>query len=721
MLLSRIPFTWTRFLTRSDEPVPLRRWLWKSYLLSAIVPLLLVELTFLAIYWGSNALAYRKNVEAVTSISRKFLDDIVVREAQAMSHQLKTVERATELFARQTLRSLRGNHQPPGIEKARYARTPDGAFYTKSDNGTTAGYYSGIVPIGPKEESKVFKLSSLDPVMIDIKRTYPAVTSIYFNTYDTYNKIYPYIDTKKYIESKTDVRKYNFYFEADSKHNPGRKPVWTDTYLDPAGHGWMVSSLAPVWNKDRLEGVVGLDVTVQSMVDKLRALGLPWNAYALLIDRKGRILAMPPQAEADFRLKELTTNNYSGTVKADTFKPDTFDLGNRSDTRALAQAMRRAPSGHALLNLASGVHQANFATISGPEWRLVIIAPSAAIRKEADDLQARSQKIGYMMAAGLVVFYAIFLAVLYRRARIMSARIAAPVDTIGQLISRIGNGDYRQTFAGSEVRELNELGEQLVLTGRQLGDAYERILAQDRVVTEALLRQSQVNEEHVRFIRMMSHEVRTPLSIIDSGAQIVSRKAEEIDPGALRDRMAKMRKSVQRISGLLHKLVDLAAMDTKDAGTDAVVASLPALVAEAAETMVTPARLRLVEPGVGTSGLMTPHGDAISFALRAALSNAMLYSEANSPIEVRLERGEDRAVIEVTDCGKGIPPDEVEMIGQRYFRGSSSEGTQGAGISLHLARKLLGRIGGDIAIESRAGKTRLQIFVPMPDKDVRQV
>lgn len=47
------------------QPVPLRKWLWRSYLRSALIPLLVIELTFLAIYWASTAVVYRENVAAV--------------------------------------------------------------------------------------------------------------------------------------------------------------------------------------------------------------------------------------------------------------------------------------------------------------------------------------------------------------------------------------------------------------------------------------------------------------------------------------------------------------------------------------------------------------------------------------------------------------------------------------------------------------------------------
>jgi hypothetical protein len=51
-------------------------------------------------------------------------------------------------------------------------------------------------------------------------------------------------------EAKMDIPSFNFYYLADSKHNPERKSLWlSEPYVDPAGRGWMVSAVAPVYFK----------------------------------------------------------------------------------------------------------------------------------------------------------------------------------------------------------------------------------------------------------------------------------------------------------------------------------------------------------------------------------------------------------------------------------------------------------------------------------------
>lgn len=88
---------------------------------------------------------------------------------------------------------------------------------------------------------------------------------------------------------------YNFYYLADATHNPQRATRWTDVYLDPAGHGWMMSAIQPVYAGDFLEGVVGLDITVDGILDEIGKLKVPWGGYLMLVSGDMKIMALPPE------------------------------------------------------------------------------------------------------------------------------------------------------------------------------------------------------------------------------------------------------------------------------------------------------------------------------------------------------------------------------------------------------------------------------------------
>ena len=62
------------------------------------------------------------------------------------------------------------------------------------------------------------------------------------------------------------MENYNFYYLADEKHNPERKSVWTDVYLDPAHKGWLLSIIAPIYKGNTLEGVTGIDISLKNLL-----------------------------------------------------------------------------------------------------------------------------------------------------------------------------------------------------------------------------------------------------------------------------------------------------------------------------------------------------------------------------------------------------------------------------------------------------------------------
>ena len=183
--------------------------------------------------------------------------------------------------------------------------------------------------------------------------------------------------------------------------------------------------------------------------------------------------------------------------------------------------------------------------------------------------------------------------------------------------------------------------------------------------------------------------------------------------------MTKFRNAVQRISILLHKLVDLVTIDTGAPETQRVPAAISALVTNIATALVPPAQLQLTMPEGLCANALIEDGLAVSFALRTALGNAMLYSDGESPINVTLKFDASNAVIEVSNCGQINPEAEIEHIGESYLRESSAKATGGAGISLHLARQLIDQVGGRITIRSQASETTLSIHIPVTAQSVQ--
>lgn len=681
--------------------MPLARWLSRSYLHAAIIPLLLIETSFLVIYWVSGNFTYERNVEAVGQLSKAYLKDIANREANTIHATINGVEGLGNLFALEANAAFATPYSPPATEKARYTFSPSGAFYTKSGGDETASFYSGVVPVGPAQIEKVWRTAQLDKVMKHVKSSSPLIRQVYLNTHDSYNRIYPYFDVLTQYTPKMDIPSYNFYYEADAVHNPARKLVWTDAYVDPAGGGWMVSAIAPVYSKQQLEAVVGVDVTVDTIVSRILALNLPWHGYAMLVGRDGTILALPSDGERDLSLTELKQHHYAEAIASDTFKPRQFNIRNRPDLKPLADAVARDVDEVTTIKLAGKNMLAASAAIEGPGWRLVVMAPEAAILADATSLRDRLQTIALAMFVILLIFYFAFFYSLARRARQMSARVAEPLSKIESLMDQIGTGEYDQQTPRFGVTELDHVAERLVAMGGRLGDAYRQIVEQEEEVSRALDGERRITRGQRRFINILSHEFRTPLTVIDSGAQILRRRAARITEDMLLERADMIRNAAARISDVMRSALQLVQLEE-----GAVTTILkPVEFGELFNDILTKTREAYGE--VTITGTL-PEGDTsllidpvlIRTAIVAVVENACKFSPSGATVnlEVMFDAAECRIII--SDQGAGIAAEELPLVCERFFRGSNSTSVPGAGTGLYLAATLIEAHGGKLVIAS---------------------
>ncbi len=677
--------------------VSLQDWFWRALFRSAIIPLLVIELSFLTVFYFSGRLSYDTNIDTVQQISHTYLQDIATREATTIGETLRGVGNMTTIFALQTHTALQTPASATAAERSRYAFDANGAFRTVRDNGTTASFFSGIVPIDAATLEKVWRTQRLDPLMADIKNSNPLVTQVYFNSFDSYNRIYPYFDTSTY-PARMDIPSFNFYYEADSGHNPKRKAVWTDAYIDPAGQGWMVSSIAPVYINNKLEGVVGIDLTIRSIVDHLLATDLPWNSYAMLAGRDGTIIAIQPAGEKDLRIRELKEHSYAKAIAENTFKPGQFNLLKREDTKALGQTVFGKDRGYVHFKLHGSERIAAFAEVDGPDWHLIVVGKETNINQTADNLRAQYTRATVIMLVILVLFYLGYFAFLYVRSRRMSHVVAQPLEQLSGVVETMMRGGKDPEFSGSEVEEIDRFGMHLVDVHRKLSAAEARSQAQEKLVAAALEKEREANETQRRFMRVMSHEIRTPLAVIDSSAQILERKANNLEPSALVERAQKMRRSTGRIAGLLTRLVRLLDIDSGKGKAPMVPVDLGRLLAEVCTEFNATGSGRAFNVVAEPDLVVLADAELMRLTLIAVLENAEKYSPPEKPIDVRAERKQFNAIITITDYGSGIAEEDKPHIFDRFYRGANATGTTGSGIGLHLASVFAATNRGEIRV-----------------------
>jgi signal transduction histidine kinase len=447
----------------------LLRWVWRAYVRNALIPLLVVELLLVAVYLTSHAWSLRKNVAALTEVARQELFRIVDDASNVIGQQLGTVSALTEVLRRQATAAL-SEPADHARDRRRLRLQPTGALTTWNDDGGAAVYWSSLAAKRPEDFDRLERLASVDPLLRDITLSNPLIVQAYLNTHDSLNRIWPWIDAARVYDPGMNIPDFNFYYEADATHNPARAVVWTDAYVDPAGQGWLVSAIAPVYRGDFLEAVVGADVTVDRIVADLLSREVPWQGFQILIGKSGTLLALPPQGERLFNLRELKAHDYRAAIRADTFKPEEFNIYRRADFADVARLLRAQPAGSARLEGPEPFLVA-WQTIPSAGWKLMSLVPEGEVLGPSRELNRDLAAVGWVLLAGLVGFYLVFFTFLYGRARFVSRSIAEPLAQIERMAHRIAVGEYEQAAPAFKVSEFRHTVGELQRMGRLLGES----------------------------------------------------------------------------------------------------------------------------------------------------------------------------------------------------------------------------------------------------------
>lgn len=460
---------------RVKESISLYKWIWQSYIHTALIPLILIEFIFICIYVGSFTWSQGKNVILLKEQAQSELEHIVNQEANSINYQLSSITNSVKLFSNQIQQALLAQVPLTTTDSNRLTYSTDGTLYTKEDsnNDSISIFYSNIMSAKEKQQQKVSKVLTTQKLMVDIKNTEPLATSIYFNSFDSLNITYPYSTTISESNSLVNIPSYNFYYEADAEHNPNKKIRWTNAYLNPLDNELATSVIYPVYNNNFLEGVVGIDITLNTISNQILTMQIPWQGYGLLVDKNGCILSFSNENELDLG---LTDNNYYNINLEDKLNIDQFNLYKNQNLNCLADKVINNQSGFSNCIIKDESKFISWATISNTDWKLLVIVPEQNIYSKINSLKYKLIQIGIFIISALLLSYFIFFIFLYRKAQKASYTFTNSLLQINSIVKKIGNREYDSKPPMLDIVELKDLSTQLIKMGQNLGETNKNLL-----------------------------------------------------------------------------------------------------------------------------------------------------------------------------------------------------------------------------------------------------
>jgi signal transduction histidine kinase len=211
------------------------------------------------------------------------------------------------------------------------------------------------------------------------------------------------------------------------------------------------------------------------------------------------------------------------------------------------------------------------------------------------------------------------------------------------------------------------------------------------------------------FIALASHQLRTPLAVIRTSAEL-ARDGRGMAPD---EALETILGQTERMEALASRLTALARaeMAVPSAGDRAdlraAAREVVSLLLPAAEA----ARVRLsLEAGEPLWVRADP--DELKDLLSVLVENAIRFSPEGTPVRVLVRREGASAVLEVTDQGPGIPPEEIPRVLEPFVQGRNARG--GFGLGLAIARTIAERRRGRLAIRSQPGRgTTVRVTFPL--------
>ncbi|CAG0978437.1 two-component system, NtrC family, sensor histidine kinase GlrK [Burkholderiales bacterium] len=333
--------------------------------------------------------------------------------------------------------------------------------------------------------------------------------------------------------------------------------------------------------------------------------------------------------------------------------------------------------------------------------RSILVASNALAEREISGLQKTASQGGeksllLALTAGVV---ALVVALLF------SFLIARPIRQIDQGIRQLGRADFTHPVLVEGPEDMRYLGQRLEWLRVRLAD---------------------LEEQQNRFLRHISHELKTPLTAIREGAELLRDRVG----GELSKEQDEVVRIVRENSLQLQKLIEdllhyhqTRAMEPHSVG--------PVALGEVLRRVLREHKLAAFARGVTIEARLRPVelvGDAEKLRVVAdnLISNAIKYSPRGGAIRVELAAPGNEAVLDVLDQGPGVRPEEAERIFESFYQGKApAEGrVKGSGLGLAIAREYVlahgGKVGLVLSQDSGRKGAHFRVVLPLGETARRQ-
>jgi signal transduction histidine kinase len=238
------------------------------------------------------------------------------------------------------------------------------------------------------------------------------------------------------------------------------------------------------------------------------------------------------------------------------------------------------------------------------------------------------------------------------------------------------------------------------------------------MIARDISRESETNRLKTEFVNNISHELKTPLTLIRLYGETLQRK-ENLTDQEKKESYEIITKESERLSHLINNVLDFSRIEMGRKEFNFTTGYLQDVIRDTLESY----SYHLEKKGFaihsdisGDLPEMNFDGEAIASVLINLVSNAMKFSPKEKEVTVKLFRDNGNAVLQVADKGIGISQKEIPKIFQRFYQAENkiTSEARGSGLGLTLVKHIVEAHGGTIEVESEVGKgSRFVVRIPL--------
>ncbi len=228
----------------------------------------------------------------------------------------------------------------------------------------------------------------------------------------------------------------------------------------------------------------------------------------------------------------------------------------------------------------------------------------------------------------------------------------------------------------------------------------------EKEIYNSLQKEKQLNEMKSKFVSMASHEFRTPLSTILSSASLINKYSDAGKPERISKHTDRIQNNVRNLTMILNDFLSLEKLENNGLQAAHEEFNLIECIQEVKEDMEMlkkPNQVITLNNNMD-SELVSTDRFIVQNVLTNLVSNAIKYSGIEGQITIDVTSENGLLDIRVKDNGIGISKADQEQLFNRFYRASNAGNVQGTGLGLHIVKRYIALLNGELIFESELGK-----------------